>query len=102
MATYQANHYQFRRLMKSDEVGLYVQHEAERLADHLRSTSPIQTGEYVSQFHVESGGLDIRERDRAASFVVNDTPYAAILEAGSKTMKNPPAPMTNALDLFRT
>jgi hypothetical protein len=106
MATYKANHFQFGRLMKSNGIGLLLRHEAEKLADHLRSTAPHSGGEdddadhYADHFSVRTG-LDIRKRDRAAAFVVNDSRYAIILEVGSKYIRNPPAPMTKALDAFR-
>lgn len=105
MATYKANHYQFGRLMKSDGVGIFVHVEAEKLANHLRATSPRSNRDgdhYADHFEVRSGGLDIRERDRAAAFVVNDSRYAAVLEVGNARIKNPPAPMTKALNAFRT
>lgn len=101
MATYKPNRVQFGRLMKSDGVSRFVRHEAEKLAEHLRSTAPRVTGEYASNFKVSSG-VDIRKRDRAAAFVINDSPYATVLEVGSARIKNPPAPLTNALRAFRT
>ncbi len=106
MATYSPNNVEFARLMKSDEVGRYVRGVAERLADHLRATAPRgtrnkkkNTTRYVDNFHVESG-LDVRRKDRSASFVYNDSRYATALEVGSWNIKNPPRPMTRGLDSF--
>jgi hypothetical protein len=106
MATYQANHVGFARLMKSDDVSLFVRKEATKLATHLRETAPRSKKKnrnalpYAEQFEVQSG-LDIRERDRAAAFVVNKARYATVLEVGNARIKNPPRPMTNALNAFR-
>lgn len=100
MATYKANHVEFGKLMLSGGVGDLVKDEAGRLAAHLRSTAPRDTGEYASRFTVETG-LDILERDRRAAFVVNDSPQATVLEVGSWNIKNPPMPMTKALDSSR-
>lgn len=104
MATYKANHVGFARLMKSDEVGQHVKNEAERLAAHLRATAPRSgtktTDAYADNFKVETG-LDILRRDRSAAFVYNDSRYATALEVGSWNIRNPPAPMTKALDAFK-
>ena len=101
MATYRANHYQFALFMKSDEIGQHVKNEAERLAEHLRSVAPRRKalGSYADNFKVETG-LDLLKRDRSAAFVYNDSRYATVLEVGSWNIKNPPAPMTNALSAF--
>lgn len=101
MATYQANHYQFARLMKSSDIRDFVRFEADRFAAHLAAVAPKDTGAYASNFKVATG-LDILQRDRVAAFVYNDSAYATALEVGSWTIKNPPAPMTNALDSFHT
>lgn len=101
MARYEANHFAFARFMKSDDVGQYMKKEAERLAAHLRATAPKQTGTYASNFKVETG-LDVLRKDRSAAYVINDTRYATALEVGSWVIKNPPAPMTKALDAFPT
>lgn len=101
MATYKANHVEFAKLMKSDEVGEHVKGEAERLAAHLRATGPKRSGVYAGNFRVETG-LDVLEQDRSAAYVINDTRYATVLEVGSWSIKYPPAPMTRALDAFTT
>lgn len=100
MATYQADHVAFARFMKSHEIGQHLKDEAERLAVHLRENAPKQTGAYASNFKVATG-LDILRRDRRAAWVYNDSDYATVLEVGSATIRNPPAPMTKALDAFR-
>lgn len=100
MATYEADHIKFRRLMKSDEVGDHMKREAERLAAHLAGSAPHVTGAYASNFKVETG-LDLMRRDRSAAFVYNDSRYATALEVGSWNIRNPPMPMTRALDAFR-
>jgi hypothetical protein len=99
VATYKANHIEFAKFMKSDEIGRHIKDEAERLAEHLRATVKKVSGDYASSFKVESG-LDVLKQDRSASFVINDSPYATALEVGSWTIRNPPAPMTKALDGF--
>ncbi len=104
MAKYYPNNVEFARLMKSDEVGQFVRDKAEQLANHLRATAPRRTPPrtttpYWTRFHVESG-LDHRKKDRSASFVYNDADYATALEVGSWVIKNPPRPMTRALDTF--
>jgi len=99
MATYSPNNVEFARLMKSDEVGRYMRGVAERLAGHLRATAPHRSGSYAAAFKVESG-LDVRRKDRSASFVYNDSRYATALEVGSWNIKNPPRPMTRGLDSF--
>ena len=90
--------------MKSAMVRDYVKDEAERLAAHLRETAPRSgtkaTNAYADNFKVATG-LDIRKKDRAAAFVYNDTRYATALEVGSWNIRNPPMPMTKALDAFR-
>jgi hypothetical protein len=102
VATYQANHVEFARFMKSDEIGQHLKNEAERLAAHLRETAPRgETGVYAGNFKVATG-LDILRRDRAAAFVYNDTRYATALEVGSWNIRNPPSPMTKALNAFKT
>lgn len=99
MAKYRPNEFEFRRYMKSDDIGRFIKDEAERLAAHLRVTAPRQTGAYASRFRVETG-LDLRRRDRSAAFVINDSDYATALEVGSWVIKNPPRPMTRVLDAF--
>lgn len=108
MATYKANHVEFGRFMRSDEIGQHVKNEAERLATHLRATAPKGkpegkpegVGHYASSFHVETG-LDVLRQDRSAAYVYNDSRYATALEVGSWNIRNPPAPMTKALDAFK-
>lgn len=104
MAVYKANHIEFAKMMKSDMVGDHLRGEAERLAEHLRATAPRSTtskhpGNYASNFKVATG-LDILKKDRRAAFVYNDSRYATALEVGSWNIRNPPAPMTKALDAF--
>lgn len=104
MATYRANPVGFARLMKSDEIGDHVKSEAEKMAEHLRTSANAAfqhpTGTYVSNFEVETG-LDVLERDRSAAFVINDTAYATVLEVGAAWMRNPPQPMTKLLSSIK-
>jgi hypothetical protein len=98
MATYKANHREVARFLKSLMLKSAVEHEAERIADHLRATAPRGSGDddadhYADHFRVETG-FDVRERDRRAAFVINDSPYASVLELGSGHVKNPPQPIT--------
>lgn len=101
MATYKANHYQFARLMKSADIRTYLRVEAERFAAHLASSVKKVSGDYANSFKVATG-FDIMRRDRVAAFVYNESRYATALEVGSWNIRNPPMPMTNALDAFRT
>lgn len=101
MAVYEANRVEFSRFMKSDMIGDHIKDEAERLADHLRAVAPRgETGNYAASFKVATG-LDILKKDRRAAYVYNDADYATALEVGSWNIRNPPAPMTKALDAFR-
>lgn len=106
MATYRADHAQFALLMKSGDIGDLVENEAERLRAHLASTAPRSTeekpgGHYADNFKVATG-LDILRKDRRAAWVYNDSRYATALEVGSWNIRNPPAPMTKALNAFHT
>jgi hypothetical protein len=108
MATYQADHVKFRRLMKSDEIGRHIKMEAEKLRAHLEASAPRSSdsdsdttvSHYADNFKVAMG-LDILKKDRVAASIYNDSPYATALEVGSWNIRNPPMPMTKALDAFR-
>jgi hypothetical protein len=78
-----------------------VHEEALNLAVHLEATVKKVSGEYARHFDIETG-LDVMERDRPAAFVINTSDYATVLEVGSSRIKNPPMPMTKALDSFTT
>jgi hypothetical protein len=98
MALYKANNVGVGRLMLSNRIRHHVTNEAERMADHLRTTAPRgATGNYASRFTVQSG-LDDLEQDRWAAYIVNDSRQATALEVGSYNIKNPPMPMTRALN----
>lgn len=104
MAKYYPNNVEFARFIKSDEIGSFIKGQADRLAAHLRATAPRsnrpnKTDIYANHFRVETG-LDVMRGDRSAAFVINDSPYATVLEVGSARITNPPQPMTKVLDAF--
>lgn len=96
MATYQADHVGFARLMLSREIGNLVERRAQEIAAVMRAEAPRQTGLYASNFTVQTG-LDVVHQTRRAAYVVNDTRYATALEVGSWSIRNPPKPMTGVL-----
>jgi hypothetical protein len=100
MARYRSNPVGFARYMLSPEIGDIARNGAEELAEHMRATAPRgRTGVYASNFRVKDG-VDVMRHDRRAAFVLNDSDYATALEVGSWTIRNPPMPMTRALDRF--
>lgn len=67
-------------LMRSDGVRDHLRGIAERGADLAREVSPVLTGDYKASFRVEDTGSGGVHGDRAAAYIVNDSPHAARVE----------------------
>ncbi len=71
----------YKNMMTSADMTRVVDAAAEAGADHARSVSPVDTGEYQNSFRVETGVIG----DRVEARLVNDAPHAVIVEGGTPT-----------------
>jgi hypothetical protein len=71
----------YKNMMTSREMTSVVDAAAQAGADHARSVSPVDTGEYRDAFSVETSVTG----DRVESRIINDAPHAVIVEVGTPT-----------------
>ncbi len=71
----------YKDMMTSREMTSVVDAAAQAGADHARSVSPVDTGEYRDSFSVETGVVG----DRVEARIVNDAPHAIVVESGTPT-----------------